>query len=287
MFSSSSSKASCVQSQPSCKPRCSALQPPVKPHSTVTRAAAGSDKKHGWHWPFHRSSAADAEGETEIVYVTDTAEADEVIEEPEYVEASHQEPAQQQPYDGDVEVVQSVAAHQPSDAAQQQHHEQQQQIEQQVELDQEPYLQDVPEAVSVAANHLHQQQQQQDSTTSAATTQPQRPAFASSSLAVPASSSYWASSAGGWVVALSLLIAVRQGRAHADAARLDVRALQARQQESRVQVCVCRDEGREGWSECVAVNVTVRVPTASWAIASCWPSSGSADCMHCESPLTM
>jgi hypothetical protein len=38
------------------------------------------------------------------------------------------------------------------------------------------------------------------------------------------------------VVALSLLIAVRQGRAQADAARLDVRALQARQHESRVQV---------------------------------------------------
>jgi len=38
------------------------------------------------------------------------------------------------------------------------------------------------------------------------------------------------------VVALSLLIAVRQGRSHADAARLDVRALQARQHDSRVQV---------------------------------------------------
>jgi hypothetical protein len=37
-------------------------------------------------------------------------------------------------------------------------------------------------------------------------------------------------------VAMSLLVAVRQGRLAADAGRLDVKALQARQEGSRVQV---------------------------------------------------
>lgn len=44
------------------------------------------------------------------------------------------------------------------------------------------------------------------------------------------------SSAGGWVIAAALLLAVREGRSRADADRLDVRVLQARQENSRVQV---------------------------------------------------
>jgi hypothetical protein len=48
-------------------------------------ASTGSEsKQHGWHWPFSKQTADDAE--TEIVYVTDTAEADEVIEEPEDID---------------------------------------------------------------------------------------------------------------------------------------------------------------------------------------------------------
>lgn len=87
--------------------------------------------------------------------------------------------------------------------------------------------------------HPQQQHPQQEHSTPGATASQSvspRPAFASSSLAAPVSSSYWSNSAGGWVLALSLLFAVRQGREQADAARLDVRALQARQQDSRVQV---------------------------------------------------
>lgn len=111
-----------------------------------------------------------------------------------------------------------------------------------------PTNQSVPEASAPTAvahtslqqqhhhHHHHHQHSQQDSRPIPTPSQavPPRPAFASSSLAAPAS--YWSTSAGGWVVALSLLFAVRQGREHADAARLDVRALQARQQDSRVQV---------------------------------------------------
>jgi hypothetical protein len=49
-------------------------------------------------------------------------------------------------------------------------------------------------------------------------------------------SGYWQSTAGGWAIAAAVLLAIRLGRQRADAERLDVRALQARQQESRVQV---------------------------------------------------
>jgi hypothetical protein len=106
-------------------------------------------------------------------------------------------------------------------------------------------LQHVPEPTAAAVTaqqalqqqQLQLQQQQQQSTDgSITTTTVARPAFASSSLTAPAGGGYWATAASGWVVALSLLAAVRQGRAHADAARLDVRALQARQQDSRIQV---------------------------------------------------
>lgn len=91
---------------------------------------------------------------------------------------------------------------------------------------------------SEALHNQPQQQQQQEVAVAqpASISGPLRPAFASSSLSAPVGTGYWATSAGGWVVALSLLIAVRQGRSHADAARLDVRALQARQHDSRVQV---------------------------------------------------
>lgn len=106
-------------------------------------------------------------------------------------------------------------------------------------------FQDVPEAVAyVSEPALHHQQHTQQAPTSQAL--PARPAFASSSLSVPVSDGYWSTSAGGWVVALSLLIAVRQGRAQADAARLDVRTLQARQHESRVQVSRCRAQTAAG-----------------------------------------
>lgn len=46
----------------------------------------------------------------------------------------------------------------------------------------------------------------------------------------------WHGSVGGWAAALLVLAAVRQGRVQADAERLDVRALQQRQQDSRMQV---------------------------------------------------
>lgn len=104
-------------------------------------------------------------------------------------------------------------------------------------------------AVASTAQHdrqaTQQQQTQRNTFSSSSQALAPHPIFASSSLSVPLGGGYWATSAGGWVVALSLLIAVRQGRAHADAARLDVRALQARQQESRVQV---RQAGRQASS---------------------------------------
>lgn len=48
--------------------------------------------------------------------------------------------------------------------------------------------------------------------------------------------SYLESSAGGYVVALAVLLSVRQGRVQADDDRTDVRALEVKQQDSRVQV---------------------------------------------------
>jgi hypothetical protein len=103
-----------------------------------------------------------------------------------------------------------------------------------------PALQAVPEVLatataspSIATQHSLQQQASTSRSDGllmqAAPAQPPAPARLSSS-------SYWESSAGGCVVAMSLLMAIRQGRSHADAARLDVRALQGRQQDSRVQV---------------------------------------------------
>lgn len=63
-------------------------------------AAAGSSKQQqGWHWPFSRNTVDEAE--TEIVYVTDTAEADEIIEEPDCVaELVNGEREQQEAADG-------------------------------------------------------------------------------------------------------------------------------------------------------------------------------------------
>ncbi len=46
----------------------------------------------------------------------------------------------------------------------------------------------------------------------------------------------WEAPAGGWAIAACLLLAVRQGRLAAEEDRLDVRELQLRQQDSRVQV---------------------------------------------------
>jgi hypothetical protein len=62
-------------------------------------ASTGSEnKQHGWHWPFSKQTADDAE--TEIVYVTDTAEADEVIEEPEDIDIiNHRQQEQEQAHD--------------------------------------------------------------------------------------------------------------------------------------------------------------------------------------------
>jgi hypothetical protein len=54
-------------------------------------------------------------------------------------------------------------------------------------------------------------------------------------LTKPASSAFWESSAGGWVVAAAVLLASRQGRLQAEADRLDVRVLQQRQSQNRVQ----------------------------------------------------
>lgn len=59
-------------------------------------AGSGTGKRQqGWHWPLgggQRAAENDDDAETEIVYVTDTAEADEVIEEeePDQVEISAQ-----------------------------------------------------------------------------------------------------------------------------------------------------------------------------------------------------
>lgn len=62
-------------------------------------ASKGPDsKQHGWHWPFSKQTADDAE--TEIVYVTDTAEADEVIEEPEYIDIADDRQLEQQQAQG-------------------------------------------------------------------------------------------------------------------------------------------------------------------------------------------
>lgn len=72
-----------------------------------------------------------------------------------------------------------------------------------------------------------------DTLVSVPTSHPSSPALSAAS-----PGGFWESSAGGWVVALSLLLAVRQGRLAADAGRLDVKALQARQHSSRVQVGV-------------------------------------------------
>lgn len=201
---------------PACKQQCKTHHIRGSHRAVVCAAAGSSKQQQGWHWPFSRNTADEAE--TEIVYVTDTADADEIIEETDYV---------QDVEDGENEQQEAAAgASHPTTAAEQEAAE----------------TEEAPEAtatVSAPFHHPHQQQQHsQDTLTSptSALVVSQPPAFASTSLAAPASSSYWATSAGGWVVALSLLFAVRQGRQHADAARLDVRALQSRQQESRVQV---------------------------------------------------
>lgn len=68
------------------------------------------------------------------------------------------------------------------------------------------------------------------------------PALASMSAAGPYS---WTSSIYGWVTAFALLLAVRQGRSQADADRLDVRALQSRQTESRMLSRELREKRRE------------------------------------------
>jgi hypothetical protein len=83
------------------------------------------------------------------------------------------------------------------------------------------------------STNQHQQQQQQQHITIPATPNTSSPAAA---LPAAGAAGFWESSAGGWVVAMSLLVAVRQGRLAADAGRLDVKALQARQEGSRVQV---------------------------------------------------
>lgn len=82
-------------------------------HPLVT-CAAGSDKHHGWHWPFSKHTADDVE--TEIVYVTDTAEADEVIEEPDYVDVD-QDSAQQQSVSALGGVGEATAAAAPRETA--------------------------------------------------------------------------------------------------------------------------------------------------------------------------
>jgi hypothetical protein len=89
-------------------------------HSTrpivVCAASAGSDsKQHGWHWPFSKQTADDAE--TEIVYVTDTAEADEVIEEPEYIDnANHSQQQQARNHRDEPAAAQAAAAEAALDA---------------------------------------------------------------------------------------------------------------------------------------------------------------------------
>jgi hypothetical protein len=190
-------------------------------------------QQQGWHWPFSRNTVDEAE--TEIVYVTDTADADEIIEEPDYVQDVEIGEHEQQEAAGgayDPTTAAEQAAADMEDVAAPSSSTQQFGLQRR---------QEAPEAtatVSASSHPHHQQQHLQDTLTSPTSSLvvSQHPAFASTSLAAPASSSYWATSAGGWVVALSLLFAVRQGRQHADAARLDVRALQSRQQESRVQV---------------------------------------------------
>jgi hypothetical protein len=88
-------------------------------------------------------------------------------------------------------------------------------------------------APSSINQHQQQHHQQQQHITIPATPNTSSPAAA---LPVAGAAGFWESSAGGWVVAMSLLVAVRQGRLAADAGRLDVKALQARQEGSRVQV---------------------------------------------------
>jgi len=71
---------------PSCKRRCVSSHIHTNRQLNVACSAEDSNNKRtGWHWPFSKNTAGD-DIETEIVYVTDTAEADEVIEEPEYVD---------------------------------------------------------------------------------------------------------------------------------------------------------------------------------------------------------
>jgi hypothetical protein len=80
------------------------------------------------------------------------------------------------------------------------------------------------------------------------------------------------------VVALSLLIAVRQGREHADAARLDVRALQARQQESRVQVSQADSRQLTGlWLHCMFHHRS----NSSSSSSSWYPSGVSREGQAC------
>lgn len=94
----------------------------------LTCAAAGSERK-GW-WPFRH-----AEPETEIVYVTDTAEADEVIEdEADQTDVALQSQQQQQLYHrAAAGVLDTTAAAAPGDAeAPTANHEQQAVEDQQV-----------------------------------------------------------------------------------------------------------------------------------------------------------
>lgn len=71
---------------PSYKRRCVPSHVHTNRQLSVACSAEGSNNKQtGWHWPFSKKTAGD-DIETEIVYVTDTAEADEVIEEPEYID---------------------------------------------------------------------------------------------------------------------------------------------------------------------------------------------------------
>lgn len=65
-------------------------------HPNVACAAGSSKSQQGWHWPFSKHTADDAE--TEIVYVTDTAEADEIIEEPEFDDVDQAGQQQLQPH---------------------------------------------------------------------------------------------------------------------------------------------------------------------------------------------